>query len=117
MCEILCCDDEKVIVELVITFLSEMKYKIKGFSDPFEFLQYFKEHGQNTDLVIIDYFMPTYDGDKLFKILKEQKNNLKGILMTGHTMDEIPNGEIFDLVVYKPFSLVKLSEEVKKLST
>lgn len=58
-------DDEPQITEFLSELLSARHYKVTAFTSGIEALDYYKEHGDKVDLVIMDQMMPEMSGISL----------------------------------------------------
>jgi ActR/RegA family two-component response regulator len=79
-------DDDKILVEGVISFLDENGYQCDGTSIVEEAFD--KMDQVKYDIIILDYFLDDYDGKKFIKKLRRSgilSCNAKIILLTGHT--------------------------------
>jgi CheY-like chemotaxis protein len=72
----------------------------------------------NIDLVILDMIMPGMDGSKTFDRIREIRPALPVILSSGYSI----NGQAAEIMkkgcngfIQKPFSLSKLSQNVRKI--
>jgi len=114
---ILIVEDEGDVLELCVSMLEELGYKVISASTPFEAINKFKVHKDEIDLLLTDVIMPEMNGKELSKILSGIKPGLKCIFMSGYTNNAIiHNGIIESGISYlqKPFTLHELSSKVRE---
>ncbi|HPU29904.1 MAG TPA: PAS domain S-box protein [Syntrophorhabdaceae bacterium] len=114
---ILIVEDEKDVLELCVSMLEELGYRVISASTPFEAINKFKMHKDEIDLLITDVIMPEMNGKELSKMLLSIKPDLKCIFMSGYTNNAIiHNGIIESGISYlqKPFTLHELSSKVRE---
>ena len=114
---ILIIDDNEEILKVLKKFLSKMGYDVYTAVSGKEGIKIYKEKYRQISLVIIDMILPLIDGYNIYKALLQINKNVTGILITGYSKD----GRVQDLldlgikeVVYKPFSMKKISRIIKK---
>jgi len=112
---ILCVDDDKLIVEALGLILENAGYTVhtaQNGSDALEICE-----NEAIDIAIVDYKMPGMDGIDLLKMIKERKNSIEVLILTGHgtvptAVDPIQPGA-FDYIL-KPFHKNDLLNRVNK---
>jgi DNA-binding response OmpR family regulator len=109
-------DDEADIVELVTVNLEKAGFKVKGFYNAGDFLNFLKK--KTPDLIILDLMLPDADGFEVCKSLKAQEKyaDIPIIMLTakGEEVDKVLGLEIgADDYVTKPFSTRELIARVK----
>lgn len=100
-------DDEELLGELFVEFLSELDYDGRFFTDPDEFIDFCDR--EKPALVFIDYRMPAARGDVVAEQLDPE---LPKILMTGEL--SVQALEMFNEVLPKPTKLGVLVEVIEK---
>lgn len=110
---ILLVDDEDSVREVVASMLLCLGYEVVDTPDGRQAIEYYTEHGDDIDLVILDMTMPVMDGAACFRQLKTLDPAVKIVLATGHAMEE----DAHDLMkagalrfVQKPFAVQQLSD-------
>ncbi|MEO0293284.1 MAG: response regulator [candidate division WOR-3 bacterium] len=109
-------DDEVDIVELISVNLGKVGFKVEGFYNAGDFLNFLKK--RTPDLIILDLMLPDADGFEVCKYLKseEKYGNIPIIMVTakGEEVDKILGLEIgADDYITKPFSTRELIARVK----
>lgn len=109
-------DDEADIVELVSVNLEKAGFKVKGFYNAADLLNFVKK--KTPDLIILDLMLPDADGFEICKKLKSEDkySGIPIIMLTakGEEVDRVLGLEIgADDYVTKPFSNRELVARVK----
>ncbi len=114
---ILVVDDEETVCEIAREMLASLGYEVEVVSDGRQAVDYYRKHGGEVDLVLLDITMPVMDGRECFRALKEMDPEVKALLSTGHAL----NGAAQELLdsgmvgfVQKPYIIASLSEAVAK---
>lgn len=107
---ILLVDDEELIRESTADTLRKYGYKVYEKINGREAVDFFIEHYNCIDLVIIDMMMPVLNGKEAFLEMKKIKPEIKVILTTGYTgeSDIEIGGFTIDEILKKPFRIKKL---------
>jgi CheY-like chemotaxis protein len=85
---ILLVDDELDIVNSVRRWLEAAGFKVYGFTDPLQALEYFQNNSNNVDLVLSDIRMRKLDGYELVKKIKAIHPQTKVVFMTALEFNE-----------------------------
>ncbi|MHC4872557.1 MAG: hybrid sensor histidine kinase/response regulator [Planctomycetota bacterium] len=114
---VLLIDDEIEVAEITSIMLKKIGYKCTIINNPIEAIGYFRKNRFNIDLVILDMLMPDLNGREVFEKLKEIKNDVRVIILSGYnenidTRCMLSNGAIEYLL--KPFEITTLSEAINK---
>lgn len=109
-------DDEADIVELVSVNLEKSGFRVEGFYNAKDLLNFVKK--KTPDLIILDLMLPDADGFEVCKTLKKQDkySGIPIIMLTakGEEVDKILGLEIgADDYITKPFSTRELVARVK----
>jgi signal transduction histidine kinase len=111
---ILVVEDEPLVRELIVVYLSEDKHSVVSACDGRDGLEKFQ--AGNFDLVLTDRAMPGLNGDQLAQKIKKLKPRQPVVLLTGFGElmpgEKLPDG--IDAVVAKPFTMETLREAVSK---
>src|SRR5437868_8751815 len=78
---VLCIDDDAKGLEIRKLFLEKQGYKVLTASDGTKGLEIARQ--KNCDAVVLDFEMPTMDGERVALILKREIPELPIILLTG----------------------------------
>ena len=112
---ILLVDDEDFVRQATCLMLEELGYDVVTTKNGIEAVEYYREHYQEIDLVIIDMVMPLMGARECFLTLKEINPEVKALLVSGYTIDGKAQ-EIIDLgmrgFAQKPFTMKELSQKV-----
>lgn len=85
---ILLVDDEPDIVNSVRRWLEAEGFKVYGFTDPLQALEYFQNNSNNIDLILSDVRMRKLDGYELVKKIKTIQPQIKVVFMTALEFNE-----------------------------
>ncbi len=113
--KVLVADDEKVIRELFVRFLSGYNYEVFTAVDGFDALNKLKR--DNFDVLITDIKMPEMDGMELIHKIKKIKKDIIIIVITGYgtieTAKEAIKQGCFDYIT-KPFNIEDINIVIKR---
>jgi two-component system cell cycle sensor histidine kinase/response regulator CckA len=85
---ILVIDDELAVIELLHDILTDIHCTVIGMNDPQEAIEYFRAHGTEIVMVILDYSMPKMNGKEVFEQLVSINKSVKVLLCSGYSEDE-----------------------------
>jgi CheY-like chemotaxis protein len=113
-------DDELDIINTIRRWLQADGFKVYGFADPLQALQYFQNNCDQIDLVLADIRMRKMNGYELVKKIKAIRPETKVIFMTALETDLLELSKILPSIniegfVSKPGSLEKLVNDIKKI--
>ncbi len=86
-CSILLVDDEVDIVNTIRRWLQADGFKVNGFTNPLQALEYFRKFSNDIDVVLTDIRMQKMGGYELVKKIKAIRPETKVILMTALDTD------------------------------
>lgn len=111
---ILAVDDDRNIVFLLKTFLSEHGYHVVGAYNGDEAIE--KAQSLNPDLIILDVSMPRMDGDDAYIYLRSQEatKDIPVLFLTGLRSEEEIKEKGEENVIAKPANLEELLVKVKQ---
>ncbi len=115
---ILLIDDEKMVRDVGSEMLKILGYNVLVAADGEQGVELYQEHKESISAVILDMIMPTMGGKETFRKLKEIDQDVKVMLSSGYSRDgdmETLLSEGCQGFIQKPFSLEKLSNELKKV--
>ncbi len=114
---ILLVDDEEIMREVGSEMLTDLGYTVIIREDGEQCVEYYREHSNEIDLIILDIMMPNLDGYSCFRELKKINPNVRAIIASGYTI----NGMASDLIkegaasfIQKPFDAIRLSKAIDK---
>ncbi len=114
---ILLVDDEKLLLELGETILSQVGYRVMTAQSGEEALDIYREHKDRLDLVITDLGMPGMGGYKTLKTILEINPQAKvviasGYMATSHVKTALESGAAG--YVAKPFGRMELLTKIRE---
>lgn len=114
--KILVIDDDEIVRQVLEMLLKDLGYDVISSSDPYEAISIFDLNKDSIDLVISDMIMPKLNGKELFYRIKEIKKNLRFILLSGYTKNNVDEKFLndIDLFLEKPIRKDVLEKEIKK---
>jgi CheY-like chemotaxis protein len=114
---ILIIDDEDLVRDVARSMLEVCGYEVADVSNGRDALEYYRDYGDEIDLVLIDMVMPGMNGRECFRALREIDPDVRAVLSTGYGAD----GEAREVVqegmaglVLKPFSKGALAATVRE---
>jgi PAS domain S-box-containing protein len=115
---ILIVDDEEMIRAVCVEMMEILGFRTLVAADGEEALRLFEEQSDRIGLVLLDQSMPGMDGVTVFQNLKKTKPDIKVLLASGFSREEISErftGLGLSGFIQKPFNLNSLSGEVQRL--
>lgn len=114
--KILAIDDDEIVINVLELLLKDLGYDVIPVKDPFEALSFFVHNKNNIDLVLCDMIMPKMNGKELYYKLKSIKKDLKFILLSGYTKNNLDDKFLNEINVYlqKPIRKDILEKEIEK---
>lgn len=114
--KILVIADDEIVRQVLEMLLKDLGYEVISSSDPYEAISIFDLNKDSIDLVISDMIMPKLNGKELFYRIKEIKKNLRFILLSGYTKNNVDEKFLndIDLFLEKPIRKDVLEKEIKK---
>jgi len=114
---ILVVDDEEVVRDVAAAMLGQLGYSVLSAIDGHAAVDYYRDHGDEIDLIVLDMVMPKMDGKACLAELMKIDPNVIAILSTGYGRDGLAQS-ILDKgavgFVQKPYMMDQLSEAVEK---
>lgn len=110
---ILIVDDNEKVIKVLKKGLQHLGYIVVTQTDPSKALKIFSDEYSKFDLVITDYIMPNIKGNQLAKEVRNIRNDIPIILITGY-MDS-KEVEYINAYVSKPIELANLAKVIKEL--
>ena len=108
---ILVVDDEDIVRILAEAMLQKLGYAVLLASDSASALDFYREHWQTIDLVILDLIMPNMGGLECLQQMRRLNPSLKALISSGylpdtanHTSEKLTYG-----FLHKPYGLQELS--------
>ncbi len=115
---ILVVDDEEVVRNVAIEMLGRLGYEVTAVPDGQACIDFYQEHGDTVDLVIIDMIMPEMEGRECFRELKTLDPDVRAVLSTGFGYNERARAIIDEGMlgfVEKPYQIVALGEKLHRV--
>jgi PAS domain S-box-containing protein len=113
-------DDEPMIRETIGQMLEELGYQVKLAGDGEEALRLFASIQDRIDGVLLDMVMPKRSGKETYIALREQKESLPVLLISGYEKDRRIQETLHlgaKLFLRKPFDMNQLATSVRALLT
>jgi PAS domain S-box-containing protein len=115
---VLVADDEEGIRYVMTRMLEKRDMIVSTCHDGTSAADYFDEHAQDVDLVLLDLVMPGLYGPEVFMRMKAAKPAMRAIIMTGFSLErdteELLNAGALGFLS-KPFSEKELLTEVRRV--
>ncbi len=115
---ILLVEDDQDILEMTLSLLETLGYRVLSTDSPSEALRLAEEHTGEIDLLITDVVMPGMNGKELSHCLLSLYPELKRIYISGYTADVIAHHGVLDEGAHflqKPFSVRDLSVKIQEV--
>ncbi|HPC74950.1 MAG TPA: response regulator [Syntrophales bacterium] len=113
---ILLVDDEPLIIDVSVSLLNILGYKVLAAANAEEAISLYQQHSAEIDLVLLDMIMPDKGGGEVFDALKAIRPEVKVILTSGYALDgharEIM-GRGCRAFLQKPFTIQNLSQKIR----
>lgn len=103
---ILVVEDQAALLELAKSMLEMEDYNVLGAESGVRALAVANGFKGEIHLLLTDIMMPGMKGDELYRLLREQRPELKVLYMTGHTEDSLAERGLSDSggeYIQKPF--------------
>ncbi|MDA3845504.1 MAG: response regulator [Vallitaleaceae bacterium] len=116
---ILVIDDEAIIRDLLKDILEMLNYEVLITGSPKEAIQIFASEHKSIHLVILDMIMPEMNGRQLFRELKCIKPSVKGILLSGYSLEGEVEKSLSEGIIdflQKPVSIKELSSVLQRIT-
>lgn len=88
---ILVVDDQPDVLKIVTRLLERLGYSVTACPGGEEALVWYREHGDEADLVLLDERMPRLSGTATFAKLREMHPDVRVIVMSGFTDEGVIN--------------------------
>jgi len=114
--KILLVDDEAIVVDVTGAMLKQFGYDVLVATSGPEAIALYQTHQDETDLVILDLFMPGMDGSVTYDHLKTIDPHVRVILSSGYTLDDQSQSLIdrgCNGFIQKPFDLNTLAQKIR----
>jgi signal transduction histidine kinase/CheY-like chemotaxis protein len=111
--KILIADDEREILSLLETALTDMGYTVISAANGIEAVDYAAD---DVDLIILDMIMPEMDGVTALRAIRQKTPRVKVLVSSGYTSPEkapLLEALHIDGFVQKPFEVVKLAAIIR----
>jgi CheY-like chemotaxis protein len=112
---ILLAEDEVVIRNLLGTMLTKQGYKVLTASDGLEAMEVCKKFSDPIQLLITNVTMPRMDGLALTTKVREERPDIRVIVISGQTNADILDGNRPDAFLRKPFQPVTILKAVQDI--
>jgi two-component system, cell cycle sensor histidine kinase and response regulator CckA len=115
---ILVIDDESSILEIIRFFLESLNYNVLTADNGREAIALYTENKDVIKAILLDNDLPVINGEKTFKIITSMSSDVKIIIMSGSSCDELKQKyKTAHAFIPKPFEfrnlLIVLDEVLK----
>lgn len=113
---VLIVEDERSLLDITITMLTEAGYSVLSAQGPFAAIQLAEKHKGTIHLLLTDIVMPKMNGVELSEHLREIKEDIKVLYMSGYPRGHFSHQKHLDpsaQLLKKPFSAHKLTRMVR----
>jgi PAS domain S-box-containing protein len=111
-------DDEEIVVDVFKKNLSNLGYKINGFTSSTEALNEFRSNPYDYDIIFTDYMMPELTGLEISEEYLRIRREIPIILMSGFITEElVEKSRIIGIarIINKPLSTFQLGETIREI--
>ena len=110
-------DDEAIVLDALCQMFEYNGYQVMKASSAQEACDILEIHAKEIDAVITDWSRPNMHGDEVIAIAKKYNPNIKSILLSGYSSDDIPIKSKPDslLVLHKPVDFRDLQLALSQL--
>lgn len=111
-------DDEENIRIMAADMLTDSGYNVITSGDGEEALKIFRQSADKMDLVLLDMIMPGIDGPEILNRLKELKPDVKVILSSGISAEDVPEDMLQSETVEfieKPYLIEELLVKINNM--
>ena len=117
---VLLVDDELDIINTIKRWLQAYGFKVYGFTNPIQAVEYLQDTSDDINLVLSDIRMQKMDGFELVKKIKAIRPQVKVVFMTALETDLLESSKLLpsikiDGFISKPGSLEKLVSDIRKI--
>ena len=114
---VLVVDDEDVMRRTAVNILEKLGYTVITASDGEEAVEIFREKSSQILITLLDLSMPKMSGSDAYAAMKEMDPEVKAILISGFEDERVEAAlELgIDGFIKKPYSMVNLAQEVKRI--
>jgi PAS domain S-box-containing protein len=114
---VLVVDDEEVMRRTASNILKKLGYTVITANDGEEAVEIFREKSNQIRLTLLDYSMPKMSGRDAYIAMREIDPSLKALLVSGFDDDRISDTLTVGIngFIKKPYSMVGLAQEVKRV--
>lgn len=114
---VLVVDDEDIVRTFACKALKQLGYDVSSCNDGQEAVEFYREHADKIDLVILDLVMPRLGGQDAFRQLKDINPSVRVLVASGFAQNTAVSALLEDgalAFISKPFRIGQLAEEVAK---
>ena len=119
MLRIMVVDDEKLVLEYMVSLLITAKAKVVAeFSRPKAALNWFREHSDEVDAVFLDVSMPVLDGFAVAGVIQNIRPNIPLVFVTSYDQYAVKAFEMAALdYLLKPPSLERMEKTLQRIAS
>ena len=116
--KILVVEDEESLREIACEILTARGHQVTSRENGLKAMEYYKDHWQEVDLVILDMVMPKMDGQTTYRAMREINPNVKVLLASGYSINGLAKTLLEEGVLdflQKPFLPEEIEEKIAKI--
>ncbi len=116
---ILVVEDDNAVVRVIDRMLTNLGHSVHIARSAEEAEEIFHKHMEEIDLLLTDIILPTSDGKELYDTLVALKPDLKGLFMSGHTLDYVKDKGMLEpglTFIRKPFAQIEIDSIIRQVS-
>ncbi len=108
-------DDDETVCLVTRQMLESLGFSVVTAGEGAEAIEQFEEHADSVSVIFLDVAMPTMSGDEILRRIREIKDDVPVILLSGYS-EQVVVDEFHDLVIagflQKPYNLKMLKERL-----
>ncbi|MEW6712315.1 MAG: ATP-binding protein, partial [Candidatus Riflebacteria bacterium] len=111
-------EDEQVLLNLTVTMLHKIGYRVLAFSSPLEAIAAAKNDRVTFDMILSDVIMPHINGSSMVEEILKIRPGVKYLFMSGYTPEIIATKGILHKdspLVEKPFDMLHLAARIREI--
>lgn len=115
VCVILVAEDEVMIRNIVRHLMESEGHEVLAAADGEEALALSRSYSGAIDLLITDLIMPRLNGMELIRQLLQERPNIRVLVMSGRSPDEVGPLSTVHPIMRKPFIAADFREKVREI--
>jgi signal transduction histidine kinase len=115
---VLLVDDEPIVCRSIENMLKKMGFSVVIRTNGKEAVDFYKDHWETVDLVIIDMVMPVMNGKEAFSAMKKINPDVFVLIASGYSLDSEAQGILYQGIkgyIQKPFIMEDLRRKISEI--